>query len=94
MAFYEYLDYMLMDVVVYLGGIVLAIYKAVVTRTVAVSDRAFPWAFPMKKLTNSGISAMARKAGSIVKITKDVEKMANRLLTKEFIEARKASFYF
>ncbi len=37
MAFYEYLDYMLMDVVVYLGGIVLAIYKAVVTRTVAVS---------------------------------------------------------
>lgn len=37
MALYEYLDYMLMDVVVYLGGIVVAVYKTVVDRTVAVS---------------------------------------------------------
>lgn len=37
MALFEYLDYMLMDVIVYLGGIVIAIYKTVVSRTIAVS---------------------------------------------------------
>lgn len=36
MALYEYLDYMLMDVVVYLGGVTVAIYKTV-NRTIAVS---------------------------------------------------------
>lgn len=37
MAAYEYMDYMLMDIAVYLGAIVIAIYKTVVSKTIAVS---------------------------------------------------------
>lgn len=37
MALYEYLDYMLMDVIVYLGAVVIAVYKTVISKDIAVS---------------------------------------------------------
>ena len=37
MALYEYLDYMLMDVIVYLGAVVIAVYKTVISKKIAVS---------------------------------------------------------